>query len=240
MEDTEQILAISKKKIKTILKDPVKTAEAINLIYVSNTDDGISRIKKGQSFSYTFKGKKLTDKEDLARIHALVIPPAWENVWICKSCNGHLQATGLDAKKRVQYKYHHSWNALRNHTKFYRLHEFGKSLPKMRLALEKHISAPGLHQQKVLATIVSVMERTHIRVGNNFYEKLYGSFGLTTLKDQHVHASGGSMRFTFKGKKGVHHNIELKNKKLVRIVQQCKDIPGKELFQFYDDNDQEW
>jgi len=238
MEDTEQILAISKKKIKTILKDPVKTAEAINLIYVSNTDDGISRIKKGQSFSYTFKGKKLTDKEDLARIHALVIPPAWENVWICKSCNGHLQATGLDAKKRVQYKYHHSWNALRNHTKFYRLHEFGKSLPKMRLALEKHISAPGLHQQKVLATIVSVMERTHIRVGNNFYEKLYGSFGLTTLKDQHVHASGGSMRFTFKGKKGVHHNIELKNKKLVRIVQQCKDIPGKELFQFYDDNDQ--
>jgi DNA topoisomerase-1 len=237
-KDEEQILAISKRKIKTIIKNPVKTAQAINLIYVSNTEEGIIRIKKGQSFHYIFRDKKITDEEELKRIHALVIPPAWENVWICKSCNGHLQATGLDAKKRLQYKYHHLWNALRNHTKFYRLAEFGKSLPKMRMALEQHISTPGLHQQKVLATVVSVMERTHIRVGNNFYEKLYGSFGLTTLKDKHVQTGAGAVRFTFKGKKGVHHDIELKNKKLARIVQQCKDIPGKELFQYYDDNNQ--
>ena len=178
----------------------------------------------------------VNDKNTLQRIKSLVIPPAWEHVWICTLPNGHLQVTGVDVKNRKQYKYHSLWNSFRNQTKFFRLYEFGKALPAMRLKLEKDLALPGLPRQKVLATVVSLMERTHIRIGNNFYEKLYGSFGLTTLKDKHVSISGSSLKFSFRGKKGVHHDIGIKNKKLAAIVKQCRDIPGKELFQYYDDN----
>jgi DNA topoisomerase-1 len=229
---------LSKAIIKKIKNDPVKTAEAVNLIYVSDQDEGIRRKKKGDKFSYTFKDKSLKNKADLDRIKALVIPPAWEEVWICALENGHLQVTGLDVKKRKQYRYHESWNSLRNHTKFYRLREFGKHLPAIRLQVEQDMALPGLPQLKILATIVSLMERTNIRVGNNVYEKLYGSFGLTTLKDKHVNIKGGNVTFSFKGKKGVEHTINLRNKKLANIVQQCKDIPGKELFQYYDEKGQ--
>ncbi|TKK71554.1 DNA topoisomerase IB [Ilyomonas limi] len=232
---TEEIIRLPERKIKTILHDAEKAAQAVNLIYVSDTAPGITRIKKGKSFSYLLNGQPVKDKEELQRIKSLVIPPAWENVWICPLPNGHLQATGLDKLKRKQYRYHPLWNALRNHTKFYRLHEFGKVLPTIRLQLEKDVALPGLPVEKVLATVVSLMERTHIRIGNNLYEKLYGSFGLTTLKDKHVHVDGAHLRFTFKGKKGVEHNIDLKSKKLAYIVKQCRDIPGKELFQYYDE-----
>ena len=234
-EELDVLQEIPKATIKKIIKDPVKTAEAVNLIYVSDHTLGIERRRSGKSFSYVFKEKKLKDKEQLKRIKSLVIPPAWENVWICALQNGHLQATGTDVKNRKQYRYHPSWNMLRNHTKFYRLLEFGKHLPAIRLQIEKDLALPGLPQAKILATIVSLMERTNIRVGNNVYEKLYGSFGLTTLKDKHVDISGGNVKFSFKGKKGVQHDISLKNKKLANIVQKCKDIPGKELFQYYDD-----
>ena len=229
----EIVELIPKKEIAKIIKDPVKTAEAANLIYVTDATPGIVRQKKAKDFIYAMGEEKLKDEDHLKRIKSLVIPPAWENVWICALENGHLQATGTDAKRRKQYRYHPAWNALRNHTKFYRLLEFGRALPAVRLQLEKDLAVPGLTQQKVLATVVSLMERTNIRVGNNIYEKLYGSFGLTTLKDKHVQFEGGSVKFSFVGKKGIKHDISLKNKKLAAIVQKCRDIPGKELFQYY-------
>lgn len=230
--------SIPRSKINKIIGDPVKTAEAINLVYVTDSEPGIVRQKKGSDYSYLLQEKKLTDETELQRIKKLVLPPAWENVWICALHNGHLQATGLDIKKRKQYRYHPAWNALRNHTKFYRMQQFGKLLPVIRLQVEKDLSLPGLPKEKILATVVSLMERTNIRVGNNLYEKLYGSFGLTTLKDGHVKVSGTNMKFSFKGKKGIQHDISLKNKKLAAIVQRSKDIPGKELFQYYDENGQ--
>ena len=235
MPDTIDIVVdLSKVKLKKLLNDPVKSAEIVNLVYVNDATPGIIRKKNGESFTYIFKDKKLKDKEEIKRIKSLVIPPAWEDVWICALQNGHLQATGLDVKKRKQYRYHPYWNLLRNHTKFYRMLQFGKMLPAIRLQIEKDLSLTGLPQAKILATIVCLMERTNIRVGNNVYEKLYGSFGLTTLKDKHVDVNGGTLKFSFKGKKGVQHDISLKNKRLANIVQQSKDIPGKELFQYYD------
>jgi DNA topoisomerase-1 len=235
MEAITETIKITKKEIKKIMADAEKTAEAAHLVYISDNEPGITRVKKNETFEYFFEEKKLSDKNELNRIKSLVIPPAWENVWICKLSNGHLQATGIDIKKRKQYKYHPLWNKLRNHTKFYRMHDFGKCLPDVRLKLKKDISLKGLPQEKVLATVVSLMESTHIRIGNNFYEKLYGSFGLTTLKDKHVKINGNQLKFSFKGKKGVMHDITLKNKKIASIVQQCRDIPGKELFQYYDE-----
>ena len=234
--ETEEEIKIPKHKIKSIGSDPEKTAKAINLIYVSDTDPGITRVKNGEKFQYFFKDKKIDDDEELLRIKHLVIPPAWTNVWICPKENGHLQATGLDVKGRKQYKYHADWNKFRNQTKFYRLHDFGKVLPSIRLQLEKDLSLPTLGQEKVLAAVVSLMERTNIRVGNNFYEKLYGSYGLTTLKDKHVEIEGTKLKFSFKGKKGIMHDISIKNNKLSKIVKQCRDIPGKELFQYFDEN----
>ncbi|MEO6915373.1 MAG: DNA topoisomerase IB [Chitinophagaceae bacterium] len=228
----EGIITLSKKTISNIVKDPIKTAEAANLVYVNNTESGIIRVRKGQKFSYLEDSRPVKDKEILGRIKSLVIPPAWEQVWICKLNNGHLQVTGIDIKHRKQYRYHPLWNTLRNQTKFFRLLEFGKVLPLMRLQLEKDISLPGLPLEKVLATVVSLMERTNIRIGNGFYEKLYGSFGLTTLKDKHVHINGNKISFAFRGKKGVSHDISITSKRLAGIVKKCRDIPGKELFQF--------
>lgn len=229
-------IQIPNKKIKTILHDPEKSAKAVNLVYVQDSQPGISRVKKGGSFFYLSGNKKVEDEAALERIKKLVIPPAWENVWICQLENGHLQVTGIDAKKRKQYKYHELWNALRNHTKFYRLHEFGKAIPSIRQQLAKDLSRPGLPLEKVLAAVVCLMEKTNIRVGNTMYEKLYGSYGLTTLKDKHVNINGAGIQFMFKGKKGVTHNISIKSKKLATIVKKCRDIPGKELFQYIDEN----
>lgn len=232
-EVEEQVSQIPKKEIKRLINDPVKTAEAVNLIYVNDTDEGITREKKGSSFQYFFKKKVVENEQDLLRIKRLVIPPAWTNVWICTKANGHLQVTGIDARGRKQYKYHPAWNILRNHTKFYRLYDFGKCLPAMRLRIEKDLSLPGLPLEKVLATVVSLMERTNIRIGNNAYEKIYGSYGLTTMKDKHVKVQGTKIKFSFKGKKGVYHDIDIKSKRLAGIVKKCQDIPGKELFQYY-------
>lgn len=221
------------------MKDPEQSAKAVQLVYTQDTtESGIVRKRYGKKFHYYQDGVRITDKGIIARINKLVIPPAWENVWICALENGHLQATGVDAKQRKQYRYHPLWNALRNHTKFYRMLQFGMVLPKIRLQLEKDLSIKNLEKRKVLAVVVSLMERTNIRIGNSVYEKLYGSFGLTTLKDKHVEISGQKIHFSFKGKKGVYHDIDLKNRKLANAVQNCKDIPGKELFQFYDENGQ--
>lgn len=231
-----ETITLNNRKLKAILRDAEKSAEAVNLVYVHDTETGIQRLRKNNTFIYRFEDKPVKNTQQLQRIKSLVIPPAWENVWICPLENGHLQVTGTDVKNRKQYKYHTLWNSLRNQTKFYRLHSFGNSMPAIRKQLEKDFALPGLPQEKVLAAVVSLMELTSIRVGNNLYEKLYGSFGLTTLKDQHVKITGTSLRFSFKGKKGVSHDISLKSKRLAAIVKKCRDIPGKELFQYYDDN----
>lgn len=223
-------------KIVKIMKDPEASARAVNLIYTSDAESaGIVRKRRGKKYSYFKNGNKIKDKEEITRINKLVIPPAWENVWICALDNGHLQATGFDAKKRKQYRYHPLWSALRNHTKFYRMLQFGYTLPTMRLYIEQDLALRNFEKRKILALIVSLMQRTNIRIGNNAYEKLYGSFGLTTLKNKHVKIKGQKLTFSFKGKKGIMHRIDLKSKRLSRLVQKCKEIPGKELFQFYDD-----
>ncbi len=224
-------------KIVKIMKDPEASAKAVNLIYTSDAESaGIIRKKKGKKYSYFKDGERIKDKEEIKRINGLVIPPAWENVWICALDNGHLQATGFDVKKRKQYRYHPLWSALRNHTKFYRMLQFGYALPQMRLHIEQDLALRNFEKRKILALIVSLMQKTNIRIGNNAYEKLYGSFGLTTLKGKHVKINGQKMTFSFKGKKGVMHNVNLKSRRLSRLVQKCKEIPGKELFQFYDDD----
>ncbi len=213
-----------------------RTAALASLEYVSDSSPGIQRVKQGTAFIYTLNSVPIEDEEALTRIKKLVIPPAWTNVWICPNLNGHIQVTGYDLKNRKQYKYHPNWNTVRNQTKFHRLYEFGKVLPQLRKRIEKDISRTNLSKVKVLSTVVSLMERTFIRIGNSEYEKLYGSYGLTTLKDGHVNINGATLKFAFKGKKGVYHSVTLKNKRLARIVQACKDIPGKELFQYFDEN----
>ncbi len=224
---------ISHKEFIEITKDYSKAAEVAKLIYVSDKEKGIIRLKKGKGFSYQFKDGILKDKKQLERIKKLVLPPAWKNVWICYYENGHLQATGYDTKNRKQYRYHALWNTLRNETKFHRMYEFGKALPQLRLQVEEDMQIKDLSEKKVLATVISLMERTYIRVGNAEYEKANGSFGLTTLKDKHVKIDGNKITFAFKGKRGVAHNISLQNKRLAKAVKDCRDIPGKELFQYY-------
>ena len=226
--------AISHKEFLRIDRDYEKTAAVAELIYVSDSLPGISRVKKGKGFAYILNGKIIKDKAQIQRIQKLVIPPAWTNVWICPLQNGHIQATGFDIRGRKQYRYHPQWNEVRNQTKFHRLLEFGKALPKLRLRLEEDMGKQELCEEKVIATVISLMERTYIRIGSNGYEKMYGSYGLTTLKDTHVAIKGNEIKFSFKGKKGVFHEISLKNKRLAKAVQACRDIPGKELFQYFD------
>jgi len=230
----EQVIELSHKEFLKIDKDYSKAAKAADLVYVNDKKPGISRVKKGNGFAYIYDNKPLHDKDEIERIRKLAIPPAWTNVWICSKENGHIQATGFDINGRKQYRYHPLWSLLRNETKFHHLYEFGKLLPSMRLKLEEDLAKKELREEKVVATIISLMERTYIRVGNDDYEKLYGSYGLTTLKDNHVKINGDTVHFSFTGKKGVAQKISLRNRRLARMVQKCRDIPGKELFQYYD------
>jgi DNA topoisomerase I len=217
-------------------RDYELSASIMHLVYVNDRLPGIVRKKKGKGFCYYCDQKLVVDRDELRRIRGLVIPPAWTEVWICASAKGHIQATGKDARGRKQYRYHALWNTVRSETKFHRLYEFGKSLPAIRERMQTDLRSSGLTREKVLGTVVSLMERTFIRVGNDEYEKLYGSYGLTTLKNKHVTIHGDKMVFSFMGKKGVHHDITLLNKRLARTVGQCRDIPGKELFQYYQED----
>ena len=230
----EQVVELSHKEFLKIDKDYEKAAKVADLVYVNDKEPGISRKKRGTGFVYIYDNKPLKDKEQIERIRKLAIPPAWTNVWICPKDNGHIQATGFDIRNRKQYRYHQLWHTLRNETKFHRLYEFGKLLPSIRLKLEEDLAAKELSEEKVLATVVSLMERTYIRIGNDDYEKLYGSYGLTTLKDKHVRVEGDKLHFCFKGKKGIYHEVSIKNRRLAKMVRQCREIPGKELFQYYD------
>jgi DNA topoisomerase-1 len=213
-------------------REPERTAKVARLYYVNDSMKGIRRERKGNGFTFTFEGKKITNESTLQRIRKLAIPPAWKDVWICPKDDGHMQATGYDALGRKQYKYHQHWTLVRNQTKFKHLYEFGKALPRLRKRIEESLKEPELSKEKVLATVIRLMERTLIRVGSNEYEKLYGSYGLTTLKDDHVNINGAKLKFSFKGKKGIFHTITLESKRLARIVKACRDIPGKELFQY--------
>jgi DNA topoisomerase-1 len=227
---------LTHKDFLQIDRDYEKAAKVASLVYVSDANPGIKRIKKGKGFCYIYNDHPLKDKNEIERIRKLGIPPAWTNVWICPLENGHIQATGLDLRKRKQYRYHNLWNTLRHETKFHRMYEFGKALPSLRLQVEKDLARAEPDQQKVLALVISLMERTYIRIGNSGYEKLYGSYGLTTLKDKHVTIEGNQISFCFKGKKGIDHAIKLKNRRLARAVKECREIPGKELFQYFTEN----
>lgn len=238
MPDALPLHNLTHSQLRVAAKNPEKAAALVKLVYVKSDEPGITRIQRGSEFIYVFDNKPLKDKREIERIRRLVIPPAWTDVWICPLPNGHIQATGFDVRKRKQYRYHELWNVLRNETKYHRLLEFGKILPQIRLKIEQDLAGKQLSQNKVIAIVLSLMERTYIRIGNNEYEKQNGSYGLTTLKDKHATITGDKVLFSFKGKKGVYHDITLQNRRLARAVKQCRDVPGKELFQYYDEQGQ--
>ena len=224
-------------KLEKIGSDPKITARAAGLRYAVHSTKGYFRRKKGSSFYYVDEeNNRIKDKEILERIQKLVIPPAWEEVWISPYENGHLQVTGIDTKGRKQYRYHPQWNKIRNQSKFFRLRRFAKALPLIREQVEKDLNRKGLPYEKVIALVIKLIELTNIRIGNEAYKKLYGSFGLTTLRDRHVHFDKSKVYFDFKGKKGVMHKISLQSKRMANLVKKCRDIPGHDLFQYYDDD----
>jgi DNA topoisomerase-1 len=181
-------------------------------------------------------GRPVRNAADLKRIRALAIPPAWKDVWICPDPKGHLQATGRDARGRKQYRYHADWRVCRDGNKFDRLEAFAAVLPAIRARTAAHVARPGLPREKVLATVVQLLEKSLIRVGNEEYAKTNRSFGLTTLRDQHVDVKGSMLRFQFRGKSGKRHRVDVNDRRLARIVKQCRDLPGQELFQYVDDD----
>ena len=216
--------------------DPVDSAQAAGLRYVSDATPGIRRKRAGKGFSYIgVDGRPLRDKATLARIRSLAIPPAYTNIWICPTANGHLQATGRDARGRKQYRYHPKWREVRDETKFGRMLAFSEVLPRLRARLEEDLARPGLPREKVLATVVRLLECTAIRVGNDEYARANRSFGLTTLQDHHVEISGSKLRFEFRGKSGKAHRVALSDRRLARIVARCQALPGADLFQYEDD-----
>jgi DNA topoisomerase-1 len=209
------------------------------LRHVSDAMPGIRRKRAGRYFAYIgVDGRPVRNPVELRRIKALAIPPAWAGVWICSSAEGHLQATGCDAKGRKQYRYHLQWQAIREETKYHRMLAFGQVLPRVRAQVERHLSLPGLPREKVLATVVRLLDTTFIRVGNEEYARTNRSFGLTTLRNHHVGITGGTLRFQFRGKSGKLHTIDLNNRRLANIVKRCQELPGYELFQYLDNNSQ--
>ena len=213
-----------------------KELRRVRLQYFADDRSGIQRVKAGRGFNYLGPGgKALTDPRHLDRIERLVIPPAWTDVWICPKANGHLQATGRDAKGRKQYLYHARWQELSNQTKFKRLRQFGESLPALRRRIARELKQPGLPHAKVVAAVIALLDRTMIRVGNEEYVRANGSFGLTTLRNRHVQVRGAQLRFRFQGKSGKPHEIDLEDRRLAKIVRRCQELPGQELFQYLDD-----
>jgi DNA topoisomerase I len=216
--------------------DPVLSARAAGLRYVSDRSKGIAREMTSLGFVYRGPdGSRITDEETLDRIRKLAVPPAWTDVWICPSARGHLQATGRDARGRKQYRYHPRWRVVRDETKYDRMIAFAQALPLIRKRTEQDLARPGLPREKVLATVVQLLEKTLIRVGNDEYAKANRSYGLTTMRDKHVAVNGSSVRFEFRGKSGKSHTIDMQNKRLAQIVKRCRDLPGYELFQYVDE-----
>ncbi len=229
-------LKLPPRTLRALKHDPVQSAKAIDLRYVNDRIKGIERIKHGRNFRYRFKGEAVKDEEILKRIGSLAIPPAWTDVWICPYANGHLQATGKDARGRKQYRYHPDWSVVRSQTKYHHALEFANRLPEIRARLARDLNKPGLSREKVLAVVISIMDRTLIRVGNQAYAKENKSFGLSTLKDKHVKPDAGSVRLQFKGKTGIAHDVKIRSRKLARLIMHCRDLPGQDLFQYIDEN----
>ena len=231
-------MTLDAEAVKTIKDNPQDAASLANLIYLSEPELSIIRKRRGRGFSYLRNGERISDNKHIERIKGLVIPPAWEKVRIAHLENGHLQVIGRDEKNRKQYLYHPTWSNLRNQTKFYKMTEFGKVLPKLRKTVETDLDLPTMSQRKVLALVIRLMEETHIRIGNAYYAKNNKTYGLSTLRTRHVKTSKNNLKFEFVGKKGKEHSITVKNKKLVKLVNQCEDIPGWELFKFLDEDGQ--
>ena len=217
--------------------DPVESAKAAGLRYTTDARPGIRRLRRGKGFTYQgVDGKVIRAADELGRIQSLAIPPAWRDVWICPDSRGHLQATGRDARGRKQYRYHPRWRAVRDETKYDRMIGFAQALPAIRRRTADHLRRQGLPREKVLATVVRLLEKTLIRVGNDEYARSNRSYGLTTMRDGHVEVSGRRLRFSFRGKSGIVHEIDLDDRRLARIVRQCRDLPGYDLFQYVDEN----
>lgn len=230
MLDTEEVAL-------EVALDPEAAAEEAGLKYVSNDAPGYTRKRKGDDFDYfDAQGRKITDEKRLLRIRRIAIPPAWADVWICPAANGHIQAVGRDARGRKQYRYHDRWREVRDEAKYSKMLLFGQALPKIRKRIEKDLALAGLPREKVLATVVELLERTFIRVGNEEYAKENKSFGLTTLRNHHVDVSGTTVQFRFKGKSGVKHEKEVRDRRLAKIIRKLQDLPGQELIQYVGDD----
>jgi DNA topoisomerase-1 len=220
-----------------IVTDPIEAAAEAGLRYVSDEKPGYSRKRNGDDFDYfDTEEEPIQDEQRLLRIKRLAIPPAWTEVWICPSANGHIQATGRDARRRKQYRYHERWREIRDENKYEKMLLFGQALPQIRDRVEQDLALPGLPRNKVLATVVHLLERTFIRVGNEEYAKENKSYGLTTMRDQHVEVKGSKLRFHFRGKSGVRHEVDVNDRRIARIVAKLQDLPGQELFQYIDDD----
>ena len=227
----------TKAAIKIVANDPKETAAAAGLRYVSDQSPGICRRRKGTTFIYyNNEGRQLRGPSEIKRIRSLAIPPAWERVWICPHASGHLQATGYDSKGRKQYKYHPNWRAVRDEVKFERLLSFAEVLPKIRNRVDEDIRRPELSREKVLATVVRLLELSLIRIGNEEYAKENNSFGLTTMRNRHAEIDGSTVRFRFRGKSGKQHTVEVSDRRVAKIVQKCQDLPGQHLFEYQDSN----
>lgn len=222
--------------LRQLWNKPEIAIEKLDLVYASDKELKIKRKRNKKSFIYEFEGKLLKDKKDIKRINGLVIPPAWEKVNISYLENTHLQATGRDAKFRKQYRYHPVWNKIRNQTKFYRMRFFGSLLPIIREQLDIDLNQKGWPKTKTLALVVKLMEETHIRVGNEQYAKRNKTYGLSTLRTKHVNVNKDKIKFEFTGKKGKHHSISIRNKKLLFLVNKIQELPGWEVFKYYDSN----
>ncbi len=233
------MLAPSSSAAEERTADPQEAAESAGLTYISDVESGIRRKRYGSGFVYFgSSGGKIKDAAILRRIRKLAIPPAWTDVWICPKSNGHLQATGRDARGRKQYRYHAAFREVRDSTKYEHIVEFAKSLPAIRAKVHEHMALRGLPREKVLATVVDLLETTLIRVGNDSYAKENKSYGLTTLRNQHVAVNGSELRFNFKGKGGKVWRLQVKDRRIAKVVRACQELPGQELFQYVDENGQ--
>jgi DNA topoisomerase-1 len=217
--------------------DPTRPAPTLRLRHSTDTAPGIRRRRAGRGFTYFDPdGDRIRDEQTLGRIRSLAVPPAWEEVWICPDPNGHLQATGRDARGRKVYRYHPRYRQRRESAKFDRLVAFARALPTIRRRVDRDLARPGLPREKVLAAVVRLLELTLIRVGNDEYARLNRSFGLTTLRDRHATVRGTSIRFRFRGKSGKLHEVGLRDRRLAAVVRRCQDLPGQELFQYVGDD----
>jgi DNA topoisomerase-1 len=231
-----RIVSRSRKRTSAAPVEPTASAQVAGLRYVTDQGPGITRQRNGKGFRYLSpQGTSLRDPKELQRIKSLAIPPAWTDVWICTNPLGHLQATGRDARGRKQHRYHPRWRQVRDEAKYHRILEFAQGLPALRRAVEADLAASGLIRRKVIAALVQLLERTLIRVGNEEYARDNQSYGLTTMRSSHARISGTTVRFRFRGKSGKFHDIAFSDARLARIVRKCQELPGRELFQYLDD-----